>query len=240
MSHDAQVLHGQYSNEERRLQLLESGLDARPPLSIKTGHSSIPTRIESPLDAITSEETSHTAHSQADTVEDEYDDREEEEVEEEDFDPSLFSPILRNALIESPREQEIVNVDSKLRSQERTTRLLGSLQFTSFDNMSKLQRVKGIRSSKERLNTPLEEGDIITPGGSKKAVKFGHTKVLDTADAHSDYFSMASGSQASSPVKSRQSSFSGRSCLVNRSRASSISRHSDNNTESEQIAEDVS
>lgn len=152
-------------------------LAARPSLSVHTGHSAVPDATsEKFLQFDKQGKLPQPLSMQVTKIQDELDGPrapgECSETEEEDFDDSCLSAILRNAMIESPREHEIChwNLGSKSRSnsQDRFIPLTDSLRLTT-----------------------STEGDCLTPGGSKKVVKFSHAKVLDTTDTHSDYFSLS-------------------------------------------------
>lgn len=108
------------------------------------------------------------------------------EDEDDDFDLSYMSPVLSSALIETPREQEVCqwSLSSKSRSSSRE-------RIVPLDNETTDQFLRSRAYLQDKVGplTPLDDGGCITPGGSKKAVKFSHAKILDPSDTFSDYFS---------------------------------------------------
>lgn len=95
----------------------------------------------------------------------------------------LMSPALQHAMIESPREQELLKSLAKLSVlRERDMNDEG-------DEYNPVNEAKGLHVVPKIGDQEEHEDGFSSPGGSK-SVKFGQTDVVDDFETHSDYFSM--------------------------------------------------
>lgn len=116
------------------------------------------------------------------------------------------SPILQRAMVESPREQGIIDWHSKYRSVNAAHASISSSTDSALGNRFGATELKqsdlgspGSQKSIEDTESWTEDEDIskfdprafYTPGGSKKSVTFGRASIVSDSDDHSDYFSMS-------------------------------------------------
>lgn len=95
----------------------------------------------------------------------------------------LMSPALQHAMIESPREQELLKSSAKLSVlRERDMNDEG-------DEYNPVNEAKGLHVVPKIGDQEEHKDGFSSPGGSK-SVKFGQTDVVDDFETHSDYFSM--------------------------------------------------
>lgn len=123
--------------------------------------------------------------------------------EDEDGDPFWPSPILQRAMIESPREQGMVDwvfryriADDDLVSSSidsalgRPLEAIDLVQSHIGSSGSQKFEEANLASDRKTFFGNVNNSTLFTPGGSRKSVTFGRARVVSDSDEHSDYFSM--------------------------------------------------